>query len=110
MRPIPRAMLTQSAMLMQPAGDGYLGEMLTPVTALARVHLSASAAMDQLREDDRVIRTALLIYDARHSRPRGVAFAVGQRVLADGVNYRVEAVEPLFDGPRLHHVEVSLRG
>ena len=54
-------------------------------------------------------RTALLLYDARHSRPKEVAFAVGQRVVADGVAYRVEAVEPLLDGPRLHHVEVSLR-
>lgn len=97
-------------MLMQPAGDGYLGEMLTPVAALLRVHLATGGAEEALtREDTRVSRTALLFYDARHSRPKGVTFAVGQRVVAGGVAYRVEAVEPLFDGPRLHHVEVSLR-
>jgi hypothetical protein len=103
-------MLTGSAMLMQAAGDGYLGEMLTPVAALSRVHVAADALQEQTREDTRSVRTALLLYDARHSRPKDVVFAVGQRVLFEGVNYRVAAVEQLFDGARLHHVEVSLRG
>ena len=110
MRPIPRAMLTHSAMLMQPAGDGYQSELLAPVAALTRVHLAASTAEELTREDTRTARTALLLYDARHSRPKEVAFAVGQRVLFEGVCYRVEAVEPLLDGVRLHHTEVSLRG
>ncbi len=108
MRPIPRAMLTHTAALLQPSGEGGDAGLLAPVATLTRVYVEQRAEETLTAEDTRLGRAALLLYDARHSRPRDVAFATGQRVLVQGVLYRVAAVEPLMDGPRLHHVELTL--
>lgn len=108
MRPIPRAMLSHTAALLQPTGEGGDAALLAPVATLTRVYVEQRAEETLTPEETRPGRAALLLYDARHSRPRGVAFAPGQRVLCQGALYRVTAVEPLMDGPRLHHVELTL--
>lgn len=110
MRPIPRGMLNHTAQLMQDTGDGYHGEALTPVATLTRVHVAVSVNEAEGRTDTRTEYKGLLMYDARNSLPRGVEFAPGQRVVYSGTVYRVEAVQPLYDGQRLHHVELTLRG
>jgi len=103
MRPIPRAMLTQTATLLQAAGEN-------PVATLTRVYVETSTAVEQTNTDTRTERKGLLIYDARNSLPHGVVFTPDQRVQFAGELYRVETVQPMRDGVRLHHVELTLRG
>ena len=110
MRPIPRAMLTHSAQLMQPEGDAYHAEILRPVAALTRIRIEALLQEEAAPGGVRTIRKALLLFDGRNSRPRGTLFATGQRVLHEGTVYRVQAVEALYDLGRMHHVEVTLVG
>ena len=109
MRPIPRSQLPHTATLMKPTGDGYAAEVLMPVATLTRVYIAQAMAQGLTKDDTPTEQTALLLFDARHSRPKDVQFALGQRVLFGGIVYRVEAIEPLFDRARLHHTEVSLR-
>jgi len=108
MRPIPRAMLIHAATLAQAPGGAYGGENLTPIATLTHVRVEHSESALLTEEDTQAKRTALLLYDARNSRPRNVTFAPGQRVLFGGKNYRVEAVETLYDAARLHHKEITL--
>jgi len=108
MRPIPRTMLPHTAPLMQPTGDAYHAEVLAPLAILTRVRVEPLVMEERDSSGARLIHKALLLYDARNSRPKGIAFATGQRVLFEGTTYRVQAVEPLYDLGRLHHVEVSL--
>jgi hypothetical protein len=110
MRPIPHAMLIHAATLATAETDAYQTETLTTVAELSRVRVEPDETELTATDDTQVEKTALLLYDVRNSRPRGVAFAAGQRVVFEGVRYRVEGVEPLYDGRRLHHVEVTLRG
>ena len=108
MRPIPRTMLLHTATLVQASEGAYGCETLTPIAELTRVRVEPSESALITDEDTQAKHTALLLYDARQSRPKNVAFAPGQRVLCLGKRYRVEAVEWLYDGAALHHTEVSL--
>ena len=110
MRPIPRAMLTHTATLMRVQPDAYGAETLTPLATLTRVRVEPSATMTLTRDNTRVQLSALLLYDACHSQPREVTFALGQRVVFEGKPYRVITVEPMRDGRGIHHIEVGLLG
>lgn len=108
MRPIPRAWLIHTATLLQPALDAYQKETLTPVAVLSQVRVEKTDALARTADDTRPTRAALLLYDARNSRPRGVVFTAGQTVCCGDTLYFVESVECLSDGRRPHHTEVSL--
>ena len=110
MRPIPRAMLPHHATLSRAPEDAYGDETPTPLAELTRVCVEVDEAASHTDGNTRGGKTALLVYDARHSRPAGVTFSPGQRVLFQGAAYRVETVEPLYAAGRLHHVEVGLSG
>ena len=108
MRPIPRALLIHSATLATAETDGYQNETLTPVAELTRVRVEPIETETLSTRETRAQTTALLVYDARNSLPKGVTFAAGQRVLYGGECYRVETVAQLYDGRRLHHTEIGL--
>jgi len=110
MRPIPRALLIHSAALLQPSVDENGGETLTEAARLTRVRVDPLGTETLLRDEARLANNALLFYDARNSRPRNVLFSVGQKIEHDGTRYRVDTVELLYDGRRLHHVELGLSG
>lgn len=109
MRPIPRAMLIHTATLLDVETNAYGSETLTPIAELTRVRVEWSESAQRTQENTQAARTALLLYDARNSLPSQVTFSTEQRVRFGGKTYHVEAVEPLCDGARLHHIEVSLR-
>ncbi len=108
MRPIPRALLIHAATLAQATMDENGSETLTMLAQLRNVRVEADSSETLTNDDTQPSRSALLLYDAHNSQPRGVAFAPGQRVVFSGVRYRVQAVEELCDGRRLHHVELNL--
>lgn len=108
MRPIPRAMLIHTVTLADASGSAYGSETLTPIAELKRVRVEPDESALLTHEDTQAKHTALLLYDARNSLPGNVTFTPEQRVLFGGKTYRVVAVEPLYDGARLHHIEVSL--
>ena len=108
MLPIPCALLPHTATLLRAAGDAWQAEILTPVALLSRVRVEENLAQAATGDNNQWAHTAKLWYDTRHSRPRGVTFAVGLRVLVNGTVYRIETVECFYDGCRVHHVEVGL--
>jgi hypothetical protein len=108
MRPIPRTLLIHAATLAQAVVDEYGSETLSTLAQLQNVRVEADCSETLMNDDTRSSLSALLLYDAHNSRPRGIAFEPGQRVVYNSVRYRVQAVEELYDGRRLHHVELNL--
>ncbi|MCE5344519.1 MAG: putative minor capsid protein [Eubacteriales bacterium] len=108
MRPIPRALLIHTATLLTGASDAWQSGESAPLAQLRYVRVEPRAAQTRTRDDTRAEPAALLLYDARHSLPPNVAFTPGQFVLFQGVRYSVDTVEALYDGRRMHHVELTL--
>lgn len=52
--------------------------------------------------------SATLFYDCRNSFPRGVVFAEDDVILFNGQKHRIQLIEPLYDGKKLHHYELGL--
>lgn len=110
MRPIPRACLIHSATLARSALDEGGNETLVPLASLARIRVEPETAATFVKDETQFRQTATLLYDLRNSLPKGVSFATGQYVLFAGRRYRVESLAELYDGRRLHHLELGLSG
>ena len=110
MRPIPRACLIHAATLARATVDQDGNETLTPLASLTRVRVEPNAAETFVKNEAQLRQTATLLYDVRNSLPKGTAFATGQYVLFEGRRYRVESITELYDGRRLHHLELGLSG
>ena len=108
MRPIPLKLLSHSATLLQAATDALGHETLTTITTLTHIRVEAMPTQTLTRQDTQAGLSAVLLYDCRNSRPRGVLFTPGQYVLYKATRYRVQAVEELPDSYRAHHVELTL--
>lgn len=110
MIPIPRSILVHAATLQTAAGDRDQNRTYTTVAALSRIRVEPSSQQMLTQSGKQVQLTGRLFFDAHNSLPSGTVFEVGQYVLYDSTEYRVESVEPLYDKRKLHHYEVGLSG
>ena len=51
---------------------------------------------------------ATLFYDCRNSSPKEMEFDEDDIIVFNGQKYSIQTVEPLYDGERLHHMEMGL--
>lgn len=77
-------------------------------TELRFVKMEPSGRIIRGKNNAEIQLAATLFYDCRNSRPRGVNFAVDDVILFNGQKHRIQLVEPLYDGGRLHHYELGL--
>lgn len=110
MKPIPRSWLIHSAALQQAAKDANQNLTYTTIANLTHVRMEPSARQVVTANGAQKQLTMTMFFDARNSAPAGMAFEVGKYVLFGSVHYRVEIVDPLYDGQKLHHYEVGLSG
>ncbi|MBQ7003366.1 MAG: hypothetical protein IJN57_05295 [Oscillospiraceae bacterium] len=108
MKPIPKRLLIHSASLHGVTEDVWQKESLTTIAELCRIRIEPMTKLITDKQNRQCTLSAMLLYDCRNSAPQGVQFEVGQKLLWNGTEYRVETVEPLYDGARLHHLEVGL--
>lgn len=108
--PIPASALIHSAALQQAAKDANQDLTYTTIAELTRVRMEPSARQVLTKDGAQKQLTMTMFFDARNSQPTGAAFEAGQYVLFNGIHYRIEAVDPLYDGRKLHHYEVGLSG
>lgn len=109
MRPIPKALLIHAAQLQGVAEkDSWGKETLTDPVNLKYIRLEPSTKYVRDKQNNEIQLAAVMIYDCYNSRPKGQEFHSEQVFSVNGEKYRVQLVEPLYDGRRLHHYEIGL--
>lgn len=109
MRPIPRSLLIHTATLEAATKDAYQDTTYQTVSTLPRVRVEPTTKQVMSKDNTQTQLAAVLIADARNSAPVP-DIAVGQYVTWNSKRYRVETVDLLYDGRKLHHLEVGLSG
>lgn len=110
MKPIPRSLLIHSATLQTATIDDYQSKTYTTVATLTCIRVEPTTKQVLGSDNLQKQLSAVLIFDARNSRPANTTFLVGQYVSFSGNRYRVEVVDSLYDARKLHHYEVGLSG
>lgn len=110
MIPIQPSMLIHAATLQTASKDRDQNRTYTTVAALTRVRVEPTSKQVLTSTGSQKQLSALLLFDVRNSRPTGTTFTVGQYVLWNGSEYRIETVDTLYDKRKLHHYEVGLSG
>ncbi|MDY4007494.1 MAG: putative minor capsid protein [Candidatus Limiplasma sp.] len=108
MRPIPLRLLIHTVLLNNVERDDYGKETDKLVATLQRVRMEPSSQVIVNSNGTDVQCSATLFVDSRLSWPVGQEIKAEQSVLWEGRRFRVQAVNPLFDDARLHHLEVLL--
>lgn len=111
--PIPRNVLIHSAAHMygEPTLDEWSNPVFPNTQMLECVRIEPSGKMvTGMRSEPpntEIRLAAVLFYDAVNSMPHDVSFQYGDRIQFDRP-YTVAAIEKLYDGEVLHHIEVGL--
>ena len=110
MIPIPVSILIHTATLQTVALDRDQNRTYATVAALSRIRVEPSSKQVIGSDGTQKQLSGVLFFDVRNSKPKDTAFVVGQYVLFNGNEYRVETVDTLYDKRKLHHYEVGLSG
>lgn len=109
MMPIPKTLLIHTIMLHKELGRDKWGTgHLDQGVELRFVRMEPSRQIIRDKNDAEIQLAATLFYDCRNSRPADVNFRTDDIIIFNGQKHRVKAVEPLYDGKRLHHYELGL--
>lgn len=72
------------------------------------VRFEPSSKIVRTANNAEVQLSATLIYDCRNSRPKDIQFELDDIITFNGEKHRVQLIEPLYDGKKLHHFEIGL--
>lgn len=109
MKPMPKALLIHSAKLLEVSTENtWQSEETIEIATLKNIRIEPLSKLVTAKDNTQVTLTAVLFYDCKNSRPSGVAFKQGQKVVFNGVEHIVETIELLYDGQKLHHYELGL--
>ena len=109
-RPIPKQVLIHSVShgYGTPVLDVYQNETFPNSRTITFVRVDPVSKRVLSKDSQEAQLNALLYYDAVNSLPTGISFARGDLITFNGIPYRVETVEPIYDAGRLHHAEIGL--
>lgn len=115
MMPIPKSLLIHSCELItELAGDKW-GNAKGASESLSNVRIEPSARTAKDSAGVTVQLSAMLFFDCKNSMPNSAVFKLPgdggcerQAVIFEGRRYVVGSVDRLYDGRRLHHLEVGL--
>lgn len=106
---IPKKLLIHKVTHSQNANKDRWGKSETVnEQTLERVRMEPSSKIIRDKNNAEIQLAAIMFYDCRNSTPRGVIFAVDDIISFNGEKHRVQTVEPLYDGKKLHHYELGL--
>lgn len=75
---------------------------------LQHVRMEPSSRIIRDKNGAEIQLAATLFYDCRNSRPKNILFQTDDIIIFNGQRYKVQTVEPLYDGARIHHYELGL--
>lgn len=108
MKPIPKHLLIHTAALQQPGSKNAWGDSSSDKQELTFIRIDPCSKLISDKTQRQVQASVVLFFDCRNSRPKGTVFAEEQTVLWNDREYTVRSIEPLYDGRKLHHWEVTL--
>lgn len=79
-----------------------------PGQIIQNVRIEPSSKIVRDKNNAEVKLSAVMFYDCKNSKPRGVTFAEDDIIIFQGMRHRVQVVEPLYDERKLHHYELGL--
>ncbi|MFR0881366.1 MAG: putative minor capsid protein [Oscillospiraceae bacterium] len=106
---MPKALLIHSAKLLEVSTENtWQSEETAEIATLKNIRIEPLSKLVTAKDNTQVTLTAVLFYDCKNSRPSGVSFKQGQKIIFNSIEYIVETIEPLYDGQKLHHYELGL--
>ena len=109
MRAIPKNLLIHTVTLQRIKSKDRWGEVETQGDVkIEKVRLEPSNRVIRDKNSAEVQLAATLFYDCKNSMPRDFIFEVDDIVVFNGQKLRVQVIEPLYDGNKLHHYELGL--
>lgn len=109
MKPIPKCLLIHSAKLFEVSTENtWQSEETTEIATLKNIRIEPLSKLVTAKDNTQVTLTAVLFYDCKNSRPSGVNFKQGQKIIFGGIEHVVETIEPIYDGQKLHHYELGM--
>lgn len=109
MKPIPKQLLIHEAMLHKEINKDRWGNGDTDSgTILSDIRIEPSTKIVRDKNNVEIQLAAMLFYDCKNSRPKGISFEVDDIIVFNGQKHQVRIVEPLYDNKRLHHYELGL--
>ena len=109
MRQIPKRLLIHSAdYYKKPVKDRWGKEGEPNKTLLSFVRIEPSSTITRDKNNQEIKLSAVLFYDCKNSRPRGLKIAEDDVIIFNGQQLKVVSVDPCYDEGRLHHYEIGL--
>ena len=109
MRPIPKTLLIHAVtQAREGEADRWGNGGLTGEQELQHVRMEPSSKVIRDKNGAEIQLAATLFYDCRNSRPKNILFQTDDIIIFNGQRHKVQTVEPLYDGARLHHSEMGL--
>lgn len=88
--------------------DRWGEETLKEEQEIIHVRVEPSGKVVRDKNNAEVQLSATLFYDCRNSCPKGVEFVEDDIIIFNGQKHSIQTIEPLYDGERLHHIEMGL--
>lgn len=109
MRPIPKKLLIHRLSVSETGEKDRWGNAdEEPKQELSFVRIEPSGKIVRGKDNAEIQLAATLFYDCVNSRPKGQTFSQSMILTFLSEKYRVQTVEPLYDGKKLHHYEIGL--
>lgn len=108
MKAIPKQLLIHEITLKTAEKDRWGKEILKEGQAVTRVRVEPSSKIIRDKNNAEIQLCAVLIYDCKNSRPKGLVFREDDLVFFNGQKHKIQTVEPLYDEKKLHHYEMGL--
>lgn len=109
MKPIPKKLLIHSAAaITETVTDMWGNQTESGSVDLTSVRVEPSSALKLDKLNQQIQLDAVLFYDCRNSRPLNHEFSHDEKIEYSGADYRIVSVKKMYDGEKLHHIEVGL--
>ena len=107
-KPIPKKLLIHTVTRLERATDRWGEETLKEKEIIKRVRIEPSNKVVRDKNNAEIQISATLFYDCKNSLPRDIQFSEDDIIVFNGQKHKVQTIEPLYDGERLHHIEMGL--
>ncbi len=109
MQAIPKRLLIHNVKMYKKQNEDKWGKCSeNSENELRFVRFEPSSKIVRTTNNVEVQLSATLIYDCKNSRPKNVKFELDDIISFNGEKHRVQLIEPLYDGKKLHHFEIGL--
>ncbi len=109
MRSIPKCLLIHEAVHAESTdSDRWGSETLVKRQKMDNIRIEPTEKVIRDKNNAEVQLAAILFYDCRNSRPKGMEFKADDIILVNKEMYKVQVCEPLYDAKKLHHWELGL--